>query len=129
MQKSDLNILYPVLKKANSSRNNLKFGNVTATLSQPCPLSKRGHGVDGGKDVYFEVPDVHKGNVARAIFYFSVRYKLPISADEEASLRAWHRSDPVDEFERRRNETIYAKQHNRNPFVDHPELVELISDF
>ena len=35
----------------------------------------------------------------------------------------WHYEDPVDDFERHRNEVIYQNQENRNPYVDHPELV------
>ncbi|WP_425436649.1 endonuclease [Paenibacillus donghaensis] len=39
----------------------------------------------------------------------------------------WNELDPVDMFEKRRNEVIYQKyQHNRNPFIDHPEWVDLI---
>jgi hypothetical protein len=36
-------------------------------------------------------------------------------------LLAWHRQDPVDAVERRRNEVVFAAQGNRNPFIDHPE--------
>ncbi len=39
-------------------------------------------------------------------------------------LLEWHEADPVDDFERHRNEVIYSQfQHNRNPFIDHPEWV------
>ncbi len=42
-------------------------------------------------------------------------------------LKQWHEQDPVDDFERRRNNIIYNEyQHNRNPFIDHPEWVESI---
>jgi endonuclease I len=129
MQKSDLHILYPVLTDANSSRGNLKFGSVTNTVDQPCEESKRGYISNGGSELYFEPADQHKGNAARAVFYFAVRYKLPISEEEEASLRAWNAMDPVDEFERTRNDLIFDAQKERNPFIDHPELADLISDF
>lgn len=130
MQKSDLHILYPALADANTSRSNHEFNEVSAALPSPCPkISRRGHAASGGTKIYYEPPTMHKGNVARAIFYFSVRYQLQVSSAEEASLRAWHRGDPPDAFEQRRNETIFAKQKVRNPFIDHPELVDLISDF
>ena len=38
-------------------------------------------------------------------------------------LLQWHLDDPVDDYERRRNDSIYAYQVNRNPFIDHPEYV------
>ncbi len=87
----------------------------------------------------FEPPDASKGDIARILFYMDVRY----AGDEEnepdlklvdavhtygselgrlSTLLAWHLQDPPDDFERRRNGLIYANwQHNRNPFIDHPE--------
>ncbi len=130
MQKSDLHILFPSLASANTSRSNHEFTEVSAALPSPCPKkSLRGYPASGGSKIYYEPPAVHKGNVARALFYFSVRYQLAIGKEEEASLRAWHRSDPPDLSEETRNETIFSKQKVRNPFIDHPELVEMISDF
>jgi len=41
-------------------------------------------------------------------------------------LLQWHQQDPVDDFERNRNEVVYGHQGNRNPFVDHPEWVALL---
>jgi hypothetical protein len=33
--------------------------------------------------------------------------------------------DPVNDFEKTRNDRIYGIQNNRNPFIDHPELVDI----
>ena len=42
-------------------------------------------------------------------------------------LLAWHRMDPVDDYEIHRNNLIYENyQHNRNPFIDYPDWVEAI---
>ena len=42
-------------------------------------------------------------------------------------LLRWNELDPVSEKEINRNEAVYAsRQHNRNPFIDYPELVEYI---
>ncbi|MDE6526377.1 MAG: endonuclease, partial [Muribaculaceae bacterium] len=41
-------------------------------------------------------------------------------------LLKWHRQDPVSKKELDRQEAVYARQRNRNPFIDHPELAEHI---
>ncbi|HBY65910.1 MAG TPA: hypothetical protein DEG42_05995 [Acholeplasmataceae bacterium] len=41
-------------------------------------------------------------------------------------LLEWHKEDPVDDFERNRNQKIFEAQGNRNPFIDKPEYVHLI---
>ncbi|HHX76027.1 MAG TPA: endonuclease I, partial [Acholeplasmataceae bacterium] len=38
----------------------------------------------------------------------------------------WHEEDPVSDFELSRNSKIYNIQSNRNPFIDHPELVDVL---
>lgn len=41
-------------------------------------------------------------------------------------LLRWHEEDPLDDWERARDELIYTRfQGNRNPFVDRPEWVRL----
>ena len=88
-----------------------------------------------------------KGDVARMIFYMATRYEgtdgepdlelidyLPadIYTNEPihallSDLLAWHAEDPVDDWERNRNNIIYSQfQYNRNPFIDHPEYVNYI---
>lgn len=42
------------------------------------------------------------------------------------TLISWNNADPVDEEEILRNENVAAIQHNRNPFVDYPQLVDYI---
>ncbi len=45
-------------------------------------------------------------------------------------MRAWNAGDAVDATEKARNEENYTNwQHNRNPFIDHPEWVNYISNF
>lgn len=39
-------------------------------------------------------------------------------------LLQWHRQDPVSEMEKTRHAEIYKLQNNRNPYIDHPVLVE-----
>jgi len=129
LQKSDLHALYPTSPGINTTRNNLEFGEVSFVSTNTCPGTKVGFLDVTHTTRYFEPPDTHKGNVARSIFYFSTRYNLNISEVEEAFLKKWHQLDPVDEFERWRHEEIFKMQKVRNPYIDHPWMVELIEDF
>ena len=129
-QKSDLHHLFPSDSKANGKRGNLPFGEFKSGRSATpnCALSRYGR-IDEARKNGFEPPANHKGNVARALFYFSLRYDLRIKPYEEMVLRQWNILDPVDSEEVRRNTLIEKIQGNRNPFIDDSELVNLISDF
>ena len=133
MQKSDLHHLYPTDSRANSTRGNYDFADVTyesGAMASDCKASKSGSSNDGGgSDDYFEPPTEHKGNVARALFYFSVRYKISIPPNQENYLKRWNDLDPVDDAERLRNEQVYEAQQNRNPFIDFPQLANYIEKF
>jgi hypothetical protein len=131
-QKSDLHHLYPSDSRANSIRGNMNFTDVsrdTGDLSNDnCNVSKFGSSVAGHSDG-FEPPLTHRGNVARSIFYFAVRYKMKIPQNEEETLRRWNDLDPVDQNEINRNDAIEKVQGNRNPFIDFPTLANDISRF
>lgn len=132
VQKSDLHHLYTTFSKINAERANYPFANVGVSTN-PKPLSckgpKLGNPLGYGKGTFFEPMNKHKGNVARALFYFSVRYQMPIDPIQEIFLKFWHMLDPVDAAEKARHEVIFSIQKNRNPFVDDPELVFRISNF
>lgn len=78
-----------------------------------------------------------KGDVARSIFYMTVRYNgLEVvngfpednvgQFGDLNTLLDWHRNDPPDDYEMNRNNVVYNWQYNRNPFIDYPDLVEYI---
>lgn len=130
LQKSDLHHLYPTDMKANSVRGNYDFAEVVSNLNlKNCDASKSGASEVSGGSNYFEPPSEHKGNVARALFYFSVRYRMAITNDQQAFLRRWNEQDPVDDAEMTRNNEIEKLQGNRNPFIDFPNLAQDISKF
>lgn len=129
IQKSDLHHLYPSDSRANSIRGNFYFSELSnQDTIEGCMDSKQGYDPELGETT-FEPPADHKGNVARALFYFSLRYRIEITPHEEALLREWNKEDPVDAAERRRNDIIESFQGNRNPFIDDPEYADLIQDF
>lgn len=140
--KSDIHHLFPTYANWNSTRSNHPFGNISnsqvekwminthdqsyAPTSNQGAYSKYGHGK-------FEPRDKHKGNVARAIFYFYTMYPnnagdISRVADPQ-TLYQWHLQDPVDQDERSRNAKVEQYQGDRNPYIDHPEYVALAWGF
>jgi deoxyribonuclease-1 len=138
---SDIHHLFPSDASANSERSNLPFGVVvTSSWTSPDPdsdgdVSKRG--LDAGGNMVFEPRNAKKGDIARALLYFYVRYNGRRTPNftlgnfnlEESTLIQWAANDPPDAFERQRNSLAFRAQGNRNPFIDHPEYVAAVGDF
>lgn len=94
----------------------------------------------------FEPADAFKGDFARAYLYVAARYHLRMGSWENLVLNGngvisntnfthfepwiikilveWHNADLPDGFEKRRNDSVFAIQGNRNPFIDYPHWVE-----
>ena len=130
-QGSDMHNLRAITPAVNSSRSDRFFseGSGEADITD-----------DGG----FYPGDAHQGDVARILFYMAVKYDFLILTDDGlldesnhytmegvkmgklSLLLEWHKEDPVDDFEKNRNQKIFEAQGNRNPFIDKPEYVHLI---
>jgi len=123
---SDMHHLFVTSKESNSKRANLPFCKVESIFWE---FGGSLQGIDYYSQDCFEPRDIHKGNVARAMFYFSVRYMMKIDEDQESVLRSWHIIDPVDDAERQRNLMIEKLQGNLNPFIVDESLVEQITDY
>ncbi|MEY9869749.1 endonuclease I [Peribacillus sp. B2I2] len=133
---TDLHHLRPTDASVNSTRNNLDFDNGGSEHTEA-----KGNYYDSDS---WEPRDSVKGDVARMLFYMAVRYEgdsgeVNLELNNQvnngtapyhgklAVLLEWNEQDPVDAFERNRNEVIYNEyQHNRNPFIDHPEWASAI---
>ena len=129
--KADLHHLFPTKMTVNSARGNLPLDNVANIVHTYSELtdyeSYRGTNSQGS-DV-FEPADTHKGDAARALLYFAVRYEKGLthgSVDMITILINWLNFDPPDSEEITRNDDIYNYQGNANPFVNHPEFVDSI---
>jgi len=145
---TDLHHIRPADRTINSQRNNRSFDYGTmpyhdndGTVITECFISE---------NWTWEPPDFVKGDIARMIFYMAIRYEgydtngekdgdlevvdeiLPKNSKKPqmgklTTLLDWHKLDPVDNWERSRNDIIFKKyQGNRNPFIDHPEFVSKI---
>ncbi|MGE1114755.1 endonuclease [Priestia megaterium] len=134
---TDLHHLRPTDVSVNSTRGNLDFDNGGTEHSEAL-----GNYFDSDS---WEPRDEVKGDVARMLFYMAVRYEGDVSDEPDLELNntvnngtapyhgklsvllQWNAQDPVDDRERRRNDIVYSDyQHNRNPFIDHPEWVNEI---
>jgi len=124
---ADLHHLFVAGSKVNSVRGNYPFGNVNGQAPiKGCDISsigKTGHGIA------FSPPAEHRGDAARAMFYFATRYDMSIDEIQEKDLRQWSKDDPVDEEEKSRNDMIEKIQGNRNPFVDFADAIDEIANF
>jgi hypothetical protein len=120
---SDQHNLWPTnLQQANTPRSNLPLmdidGNVVFTYLE-------GSVGYSGNQLVYEPRAAQKGNAARSIFYMATAYngqggnnwQIPANQSQE-SLKTWHFNDLPDNYEIARNEFIYSKQANRNPYVD-----------
>lgn len=63
---------------------------------------------------------------SNAMFSSSLNTNYGLSDKAKAVFLAWHRADPVSAKEVARNNGVEAKQGNRNPFIDLPDLVEYL---
>jgi endonuclease I len=137
---TDLFHLYPTDGYINSRRNNNPYGFVNSPSRIFTNGSKLGpNNTDNAPSgTAYEPIDEFKGDIARSFFYMATRYLFEdanFSATHPMTLKSqlrpwaldmmlmWHIMDPVSEKEIARNEAIYAIQHNRNPFIDYPDLV------
>lgn len=129
-EQGDMHHIFPCDEDSNSARGNFPFGDTPCDGSASCGFAEGGSELGSGPGgTVFEVRPARRGDVARAHFYFAVRYQRDIDATEEATLRAWHAQDPPDDRERERNTRVASYQGKRNPFIDCPDAVDWLSDF
>lgn len=146
---SDLFNVYPTDARINNLRSNYPYGVVGGSFSgfskdpQHHGLGKLGTSTTSGIGTCYEPDDQYKGDFARTFFYMVARYRNNVlnsgngakmftsnptnfTAYSLSFLLDWHRQDPVSQKEIDRNQAVYGIQHNRNPFIDYPELAEYI---
>jgi endonuclease I len=122
---ADAHNLKPSDVDYNGTRGNKKFAS--------------GTGNSGAVGANWYPGDEWKGDVARIVMYMYVRYNTqckpgnmcngnPVSIDLNMVdlLLQWNIDDPVNDYEKNRNNTIANSQGNRNPFIDNPYLATII---
>ena len=109
----DLHNLVPAIGELNADRSNYRFGMIEG--------EKRRYG-QCDFEVEFkakkaEPPEAVRGDIARTYFYMADRYGLKLSKYQRKLLGVWGRSDPVDNWERERNQAIDEIQGNGNSYI------------
>lgn len=129
----------------NGKRSNYPFGEVSSASYTSNNGGKLGNSsFSGYSGTVFEPIDEYKGDIARAYMYMAIRYSNVLGSWSNGSdvvftssypyltdyakniFTKWAHEDPVSDKEYIRNEAIYEIQHNRNPFIDHPEYADVI---
>lgn len=142
--KNDIHHVYPTDGYVNGGRGSFPFGEVqTASNTYQNGSQKGTSAVLGYSGTVFEPIDEFKGDIARALLYFAVRYQNDVdtytsfdmfNGTEDQVFQTWaidllldwHNVDPVSQKEIDRNDTAYNFQGNANPFVNHPEYANMI---
>ena len=139
----DLYHLNPADMYANGNKSNYPPGYVPSADKFDNGSFRMGKNSEYGDFLVFEPADQYKGDFARAYFYIATAYEdfewkadfsKYIVNDDYLEFKPWlvnvlldwHRKDPVSEKEINRLDAISSLQHNRNPYIDFPELVEYI---
>lgn len=153
---SDIFFVVPTDARINQLRSNYPYAKAGSTVyynfTNGSKQASNGTPNATYKGRVFEPIDEFKGDIARTLLYFAVRYegKLgsfnyttnidptkdvnPLDGTEEkayenwyiAMLLLWHQQDPVSQREIDRNNAVFTLQKNRNPFIDHPEWIAAI---
>ncbi|WP_337966698.1 endonuclease [uncultured Flavobacterium sp.] len=140
---ADAHFITPTDGKVNGMRSNYPHGTVgSATYTSQNGGKLGSSSVSGYSGTVFEPINEFKGDIARMYFYFATRYENTVAGYSYAMfdgssnkvfttaflnvLLAWNAQDPVSAREIARNNAIYARQNNRNPYIDHPEYVNQI---
>lgn len=140
---SDAHFITPTDGKVNGMRSNYPHGKVaTASWTSKNGGKLGSSAVSGYTGTVFEPINEFKGDIARMYFYFATRYENTVATYSYdmfngtsnqvfttaflTMLLQWHAQDPVSAREIARNNAIYARQNNRNPFIDNPNYVNLI---
>ncbi|HOZ76430.1 MAG TPA: endonuclease [Ferruginibacter sp.] len=146
--RGDLHNVYATDGESNSRHANFPYAEVGfASWTSPAGAKLGNSSFPGYNGTVFEMIDEYKGDFARTMFFMVTAYENFMPAWKNLSTAdsaldgttwpsldnwairqwyKWHVQDPVSQKEITRNDSVFSVQGNRNPFIDHPEYVQLI---
>ncbi|MDH6252322.1 endonuclease I [Chryseobacterium sp. H1D6B] len=145
---NDAHFVIPTDYYVNSKRADYPYGETSSPTWTSTNGTKLGAcNFPGYGGTILEPINEFKGDIARMQLYFITRYEnrlasfsqyqtasSPLDGSTNRGFQQWYinlmlkwaAQDPVSQREIDRNNAIYARQQNRNPFIDHPEWVNMI---
>ncbi|MGC7177394.1 endonuclease [Metamycoplasma hominis] len=145
--RTDAHHVWPTDKLVNAWHANYPYGTVKELQGNKISKNgtKTGSSVEDGGPVTEPINEF-KGDVARAYLYFCLTYNdLNITSSDQSirvfkeikgkntitpiflkTFLAWNNLDKVSKFDIDRNNGVYKHQGNRNPFIDYPELIDVV---
>lgn len=149
---TDMHFIWPADGWTNFKKGNIPLGyvnspNYTSYNGAKVGTSNSSLNYGYNTSLVFEPNDAFKGDFARAYLFFITKYQdsLPSLIGRSTSgyvldgnkypgfdswilklCVKWHKIDPPSDFERNRNDSVFAIQNNRNPYIDYPNWVEKV---
>ena len=146
---SDIHHIRPTIETINSRRGSMPFTDFSVINKSYKEYTYDNKVVAYTDSTYWEPLDNVKGDTARILMYMYMHYSKEVSANSSFSkagnlsienvvyggsgdnaewnlLLYWNELDPVDAYERNRNEEATKVTGARNPFIDYPEFADAI---
>ena len=145
---NDAHFVIPSDYFVNSKRSNFPYGETNSASWTSTNGTKLGNcSFPGYVGTIFEPINEFKGDIARMQLFFVTRYESRLASFVQYQTASspldgttnrgfhqwfvnlmlkWAAQDPVSQREIDRNNAVYARQNNRNPFIDHPEWIPMI---
>ena len=111
---NDLMNLYPAVGEVNGQRKDYNWGMIEGEKRE---FGKCNFEVDSSIR-RAEPPEKVQGDIARTMFYMEDTYGFTLSDQDRQLFTAWSKQDPVDAWEKERNQRIKAIQGRGNRFIE-----------
>ena len=121
---ADMHNLVPAIGEINGDRSNFRYAMIEG--------EKRLYGkVD--MEILFSKKTAEprasvRGDIARIYFYMRDRYGLRISRTQEKMFIAWNNLDPVDRWEKKKNQIVKELQGDENRYITNYHKIKQLGD-
>ena len=121
---ADMHNLVPAIGEINGDRSNFRYGMIEGEerlygkVDMEIAFSKK----------KAEPREEVRGDIARAYFYMRESYGLRISRTQEKMLIAWNNLDPVDRWEKKKNQMVKELQGDENMYITNYHKIKQLGE-